>query len=78
MAVELFAEYLMLQFFDTASALTDALRDQLVAETNLLLILNKGGSKRLERPFLAKDPGFGLRAGKFVLASFAATSTRKQ
>ena len=78
MAVELFTECLIPQLFDTASALTDALRDQLVAETNLQLILNEGAAKRFERPFLAKNLGFGPPAGKFVLVSFAATSTRRQ
>jgi hypothetical protein len=34
-AVELFVDCLMPQFFDAANALTDALRDHLAAETNL-------------------------------------------
>jgi hypothetical protein len=47
MTVALFAECLMPQLFDTASVLTDALRDQLVTETNLQLILNEGAARGL-------------------------------
>ena len=60
MAVELFAECLMPQFFDTASALTDALRNQLVTETNLQFILNKGAPRGLNDLFLQKIPDLGL------------------
>jgi hypothetical protein len=59
-AVELFAEYLMPHFFDAPGPLTDALRDQLVAETNLQLILNEGAARGLNDLFLNKISELGI------------------
>jgi hypothetical protein len=43
-ALELFNECLMLQLFDAVNDLTDVLRNQLAAETDLQLILNEGAA----------------------------------
>lgn len=59
-AVELFSECLMPRFFDTPTPLTDALRDQLVDETNLQLILNEGASRGLNNLFMKRISELGL------------------
>lgn len=46
-AVELFADHLMPHLFDVFGALGDALRDQLMTDTNLQVILNEGAARGL-------------------------------
>jgi hypothetical protein len=46
-AIELFIGWLIPQFFDATNDLTDVLRNQLAAETNLRLILNEGAARGL-------------------------------
>lgn len=46
-AVELFNECLTLQLFNAVNDLTDVLRNQLAAETDLQLILNEGAARGL-------------------------------
>ena len=50
----------MPHFFDTPTPLTDALRDQLIDDNNLQLILNEGASRGLNDLFMERISELGL------------------